>query len=172
MLTSCTSMVLFDNYPLELKDWWVVTIQDLQPSILTFSVQFSPWVMSYPLRPHGLQHSRLPCPSPSPRVCSNSCLLSWWCIQPSRPLSSPSLHALVFLSIRVFSKSPGKGSFPKDLGKDPFPGSCLRIRWPKDWSFSFSISPYSGYSGLISFRIDWFNLFAVSGTLNLLLYNY
>ena len=68
-------------------------------------------------------------------------------IQPSHPLSSPSLPAF-FPSIRVFSnKSP------------------LHIRCPKYWSFSFSISPSNGYSGLISFKIDWFDLLAVQGTL-------
>ena len=68
-------------------------------------------------------------------------------IPPSHPLSSPSLPAF-FPSIRVFSnKSP------------------LHIRCPKYWSFSFSISPSNGYSGLISFRIDWFDLLAVQGTL-------
>ena len=46
---------------------------------------------------------------------------------------------------------------------------ALHIRWPKHWSFSFSISPYNEYSGLISFRIDWFDLLAIQGTLNSLL---
>ena len=55
----------------------------------------------------------------------------------------------IFPSIRVFSNE-----------------SVLRIRWPKYWSFSFSISPSSEYSGLISFRIDWFDFLAVQGTLN------
>ena len=55
------------------------------------SVQFSHLVVSYSLRPHGLQHTRLPCPSPTPRACSNSCPLSWGdAIQPSHPLSSTS----------------------------------------------------------------------------------
>ena len=58
----------------------------------------------------------------------------------------------VFLSIRVFSKEP-----------------ALRIRWAKYWSFSFSISPSSEYSGLISFRIDWFDLLTVQGTFKSLL---
>ena len=58
----------------------------------------------------------------------------------------------IFTSIRVFSK-----------------GSVLCIRWPKDWSFSFSISPSNEYSGLISFRIDWLDLLAVQGTLKSLL---
>ena len=58
----------------------------------------------------------------------------------------------IFPSIRVFSKE-----------------SVLRIRWPKYWSFSFSISPSNGYSGLISFRMDWLDLLAVQGTLKSLL---
>ena len=58
----------------------------------------------------------------------------------------------VFPSIRVFSSE-----------------SVLRIRWPKDWSFSFTISPSSEYSGLISFRMDWLDLLAVQGTLKSLL---
>ena len=65
-------------------------------------------------------------------------------VQPSHPLTSPSPLAFIFLSIRVFSKE-----------------SVLRIRWPNYWSFSFSISPSNEYSGLISFRIDWFDLLAV-----------
>ena len=63
------------------------------------------------------------------------------------------LHS-VFPSIKVFSSE-----------------SVLRIRWPKYWSFSFSISPSNEYSGLISFRIDWLDLLAVQGTLKSLLQN-
>ena len=73
-------------------------------------------------------------------------------IQPSRPLSSPSFLPSMFPSIRVFSNE-----------------SVLHIRWPKYRSFSFSISPSKEYSGLISFRIDWFDLLAVQGTLKSLL---
>ena len=73
-------------------------------------------------------------------------------IQPSHPLSSPLLLPPIPPSIRVFSNE-----------------SVLCIRWPKDWSFSFSISPSNEYSGLISFRIDWFDLLAVQGTLKSLL---
>ena len=65
-----------------------------------------------------------------------------------RPLLSPS----IFLSNRVFSNE-----------------SVLRMRWPKYWSFSFSISPYNEYSGLVSFRMDWLDLFAVQGTLQSLI---
>ena len=70
-------------------------------------------------------------------------------IQPSHPLSSPSPPASIFLSIRVFSND-----------------SVLHIRWPKYWTFIFSISPSNNYSGLISFRIDWFDLLAAQGILN------
>ena len=108
--------------------------------------------MSDSLRPCGLQHTRLPCPSPAPRAYSNSCPLIQWChptISSCRPLL---LLPSIFLSIRVFSNE-----------------SVLRIRWPKFWSFSFSISPSSEYSGLISFRTDWFDLLTVQGTLKSLL---
>ena len=114
--------------------------------------QFSHSVVSDSLQSHGLQHSRLPYPSPTPRPCSNSCPLSRWChptISSSYPLLLP---PSAFPSIRVFSSE-----------------SVLHIRCPKDWSFSFSISPSNEYSGLISFRMDWFDLPAVQGTLNSLL---
>ena len=83
--------------------------------------------------PHELQHTRLPCPSPSPRVCSSSCLLSHDAIHLSHPLLPLLLLPSVFLSIRVFSSA-----------------SAVCTRWPKYWSFSFSISPCNEYSGLIS----------------------
>ena len=111
------------------------------------SVQFTRSVMSNSLRPHGQQHARISCPSPTPRVYSNSCPSRQWCHQPFHPLSSPS-PASIFPSIRVFPNE-----------------SVLRIRCPKNWSFSFSISPSNEYSGLISFRMYWLDLFAVQGTL-------
>ena len=73
-------------------------------------------------------------------------------IQPSHPLLTPSPPASIFRSIRIFSSE-----------------SVLCIRWPKYWSFILSISPSNEYSGLISFRIDWFDLLAVQGTLKSLL---
>ena len=101
----------------------------------------------------GLQHARPPCPSPTPRVYSNSCPLSRW-FHPTNsssviPFSSIFLPS-IFRSIRVFSNE-----------------SVLRIRWPKYWSFS--IRPSNEYSGLISFRMDWWDLLAVQGTLKSLL---
>ena len=105
--------------------------------------------MSDSLRPHGLQHARPPYPSPTPRVYSNSCPLSWWC----HPTISFSCCPLLLLppllpSIRVFSSE-----------------SVLCIRWPKYCSFSFSISPSNEYSGLISNRMDWLDLLAIQWTL-------
>ena len=90
-------------------------------------------IMPDSLRPHGLQHARLPCPSPSPRACSDVCPLSRWS------------HPTVLSSVVTFSclqSFPASGSFSNE--------SALRIRWPKYWSFSFSISPSSEYSGLKS----------------------
>ena len=116
--------------------------------VLFSSVHFNCSVVSDSLWPHGLQHTKLPCPSPIPWAYSNSCPSSWWC-----HLTISSCHLLlllpsIFPSIKVFSND-----------------SALCIRWPKYWSFSFSISPSNEYSGLISFRIDWLNLLAVQGTL-------
>ena len=107
--------------------------------------------MSDTLRPHGLQHARLVCPALSPGVCSNSCPLNQWCNHfiLSLPLL---LLPSIFPSIRVFSSE-----------------LALHIRWPKYWSFSFSISLSNEYSGLISFRINWLDLLAVQGTLKRLL---
>ena len=111
---------------------------------------FSHSVMPDSLQPHGLQHARLPCSKPSPGVCSNSCSLSWWC----HPTIS-SCHPLLLLP-SIFRRIT---AFPNE--------SALYIRWSKCWSFSFSISiiPSNEYSGLISFRTDWFDLCAVQGTL-------
>ena len=85
-------------------------------------------------------------------VHPNPCPLSRWSIQPSHPLLSTSPPALNLPSIRVSSNE-----------------SALCIRWPKDWSFCFSISPSSEYSGLISLRIDWFDLLTIQGSLKSLL---
>ena len=119
------------------------------------SVQFSHSVMSDSLQPHEPQHARLPYPSPTPVVYSNSCPLSRWyhpTISSSVVPFSSCLQSSIFPSIRVFSNE-----------------SALRIRWPKYWSFSFNISPSNEHSGLISFRMDWFDVLAVQGTLKSLL---
>ena len=116
------------------------------------SVQFSHSVVSDSLQPHELQHARPPCPSPSPRVYSDLCPMSRWC----HPVISP-CHPLLLLppippSIRIFSNE-----------------STHHMRWPKYWSFIFSISPSNEHPGLISFRMDWLDLLAVQGTLKSLL---
>ena len=114
---------------------------------LLSSVQFSCSVMSDSLQPHGQQNTRPPCPSPTPGACSNSCALSRWChLTSNRLIICCPLLLLpsIFPSIRGFSVE-----------------SVLCIRWPKYWSFLFSISPSNEYSGLISFRIDWLDLLAV-----------
>ena len=107
--------------------------------------------MSYCWRPHGLQHARLPCPPLSPRVCSNSRALRQWCY-----LTISSSAATFSFCLQSF---PASGSFPM----------TFRSRWPEYWRFSFSISPSNEYSGFISFRIDWLDLFAVQGILKSLL---
>ena len=119
------------------------------------SVQFSCSVVSDSLWNHDLQHVRLPCPSPTPGVCSNSCPSSWWC------------HPTISFSVIPFSSS--LQSFP---ASGPSNKSVLCIRWPKDWIFSLSISPSSEYSGLISFRINWLDLLAVQGPIKSLLQHY
>ena len=108
--------------------------------------------MSNSLRSHESWHARLPYPSPTPGVYSNMSIQS----------VMPSSHLILFhplfllppipLSIRVFSNE-----------------STLRMRWPKYWSFSFSICPSNEHLGLISFRMDWLDLLEVQGTLKSLL---
>ena len=121
--------------------------------IICISVQFSHSVVSDSLWPHGLQHTRLLCPSPTSGVYSSSCLLSL--LMPSNHLISCHLLLLqtsIFPSIRIFSNE-----------------LALCIRWPKYWNFSFSVSLSNKYSVLISFQIDWFDPLAVQGTLKSLL---
>ena len=110
---------------------------------------FSHPVMSDSLQPHGLQHTRPPCPSSFPKVCPSSCPFHWWC---HLILWCPLLLPSIFPSIRYFSSE-----------------SAVHIRWPKYWSFTFNISPSSEYSELISLKIYWFDLLAVQGTLRSLL---
>ena len=129
----------------KMKCFWVSSVS-----------QFSRSIMSDPLQSHGLQYARPPCPSPTPGVYSN--LMSIDSVMPSTHLVL--CHPLlllpsVFPSIRVFSNE-----------------SVLRIRWPKDWSFRFNISPSSEYSGLVSFRINWLNLLTVQRTLKSLLHHH
>ena len=109
--------------------------------------------MSDSLRPHESQHTRPPCPSPTPGVHSDSTSIE--SVMPSSHLilcRPPFLLPPTPPSIRVFSNE-----------------STLRMRWPKYWSFSFSIIPSKEIPGLISFRMYWLDLLAVQGTVNSLL---
>ena len=115
------------------------------------SVQFSRSVVSDSLRPRELQHARPPCPSPTPGVHSDSSPLSRWC------------HPAISSSVVPFSSCPQ--SLPALVFSNE---STLLMRWPKYWSFSFSISPSKEIPGLI-FRMDWLDLLAVQGTLKSLL---
>ena len=116
-------------------------------------VRFSCSVVSDSLWPHVLQHTRLSCPSPIPGACSNSCASSQWC--------HPTVSSSVVPFFSCLQSFPASEYFPNE--------SVLPIRWPKYWSFSFSISPSNEYSALISFRMDWLDLLAVHGTLKSLL---
>ena len=122
-------------------------------SHLLLFLLFSYLVMSNSLQLHGLWHVRLVCPSPISlsllKLMSTESVMPFNYFILCRPLL---LLPSIFSSIRVFSNE-----------------SLLCIRSPKYWSFSFSISPSNEYSGLISFRVDWFDLFAVRGTLRSLL---
>ena len=118
------------------------------------SFQFSSVAQSCPvLQPYEWQHARPPCLSPTPGVYPK--LMSTESVMPFNHLIL--CHPLLFLpsmfpSIRIFANE-----------------SALRIRWPKNWSFTFNISPSNEHPGLISFRMDWLNLLAVQGTLKSLL---
>ena len=109
--------------------------------------------MSNSLQPHGLQHARPPCPSPTPRVYPNSCPLSQSC------------HPTISSSVVPFSSRlqsfPASGYFQMSQSFTSG-GQSIGVS-------GFSISPSSEYSGLISFRIDWLDLLAVLGTLKSLL---
>ena len=116
--------------------------------------QFSHAVMPDFLGPHELQHARLACPSPKKSLLKPMSINS--VIPPNHLILCCPLLLLpsIFPRIRVFSNE-----------------SILPIRWPKYWSFSFSISSDNEYSRLISFRIDWLDHLAVRGTLKSLLHH-
>ena len=121
---------------------------------LYISVQFSHSVVSNSLWPHGLHAAH----EASLSITNSQSLLKPMSIESVMPLNHLILcrplilQPSIFPSVRVFSNK-----------------SVLPIRWPKYWSFSFSISPSNEHSGLISFRMDWSDLLAVQGTLKSLL---
>ena len=116
--------------------------------VLICSVQFSSSVVSVCLQHYGLQHARLPYPSPTPGACSSLCPSSWWC------------HPTISSSLFPFSSC-----LQSFLTSESFPMS----QFFPNWSFNFSISPSSEYSVLISFRMDWFDLVEVQMILKSLL---
>ena len=115
------------------------------------SVQFSHSVMFDSLWLHEPQHTRPPCPSPTPRFHPNPCPLSQWC------------HPTISSSVVSFSSCPQSSSIRVFSNE-----STLCIRWPKYWSFTFNISPSNEHPELISFRM-WLDLLGVQGTLKSLL---
>ena len=108
-----------------------------------FFLWFSCSVFPNTLWPHGLQHARFPCPLPTPRACWNSYPSSQWCHQTTSSCYVPFSSCLQSFPASMFFSNE----------------SVLCSRWPKCWSFSFSISPSKEYSGLISFRIDWWSCY-------------
>ena len=134
-------------------------------------VQFSHSVVSDSLQPHGMQHFRPPCPSPTPGIYPNSCPLSRWC--------HPTISCSVVTFSSCFQYFPALGSFPvssshqvaKVLEFEVLNSKVLKFQYskvfntPKYWSFSFNISPSKEHSGRISFRMNWLDLLAVQGTL-------
>ena len=116
------------------------------------SDQISRSVVSDSLWPQEFQHARPPCPSSTPGVHSDSCPSSQWC------------HPAISSSVVPFSSCPQ--SLPASVFSNE---STLHMRWPKYWSFSFSIIPSKEIPGLIAFRMDWLDLLAVQGTLRSLL---
>ena len=120
------------------------------------SLLFSHSVMSDSLQPHGLQHARLPCPLPSPGAGSNSCPLSQWC--------HPTISSSVVSISSCLQYFPASGTFPR-VGSWHLVAKVLELQFQQ-------ISPSNKYSGLISFRLDWFDLLAAQGTLKGLLQHY
>ena len=113
----------------------------LKLTLSTFrSVQFSRSVVSDSLWPHESQHARPPCPSPTPRVHSESVM--------------PFSHLILCCPLLLLPPTP-----PSIRGFSN--ESTLHMRWPKYWSFTFSISPSNEHPGLISFRMDWLDHLAV-----------
>ena len=119
--------------------------------LLYRSVQFSHSVASDSLWPHGLQHTRPPCPSPAPGAYWNSCPLSRWC------------HPTTSCSVVPFSSCLQSFPASESFQMSQFFASGGQRKY---WSFSFNASPSNEYSGLISFRMNWLDPLAIQGTLN------
>ena len=124
------------------------------PSSKRLLLLFSCSTMSESLWSHELQYARLPCPSLSPKVCSNSC-----------PLSQR-YHPIISSSVALFSSCPQ--CFPAS-GSFPWVGSSHQVAKVSELQLQLQHQFFSEYSGLVSFKIDWFDLLAVQGTLKSLL---
>ena len=122
-------------------------------SVYMHSVQFSHAIVSDSLRPHESQHSKPPCPLPTPGVYPNSSPSSWW--------GHPAISSSVITFSSCPQSLPASGFFSNE--------STLHMRSKSIGSFSFSISPSNEHLGLILLRMDWLNLLAVQGTLKSLL---
>ena len=132
-------------------EWRLVAIKLLFLLLCISSVQFSCSAVSNSLRPYGLQHARPPCSSPTPGVYSNSCPLGRWC--------HPTISSSVIPFSSCLHSFSASGSFP-------------RSQFFASGSQSIGASASNEYLGLISLRIDWFDLLAVQGTLKNLLQHY
>ena len=128
-------------FSLDLRVKYELTLQSI---LSVSSVQFSHSVVSDFLRPHESQHARPPCPSPTPGVHSDSSPSSQWC------------HPAISSSGVPFSSCPQ--SLPASVFSHE---SALSMRWPKYWSFSFSIILSKEIPGLISFRMDWLDVWTM-----------
>ena len=130
-----------------LKTW--VTFENIQfssvQSLSHVRLFATPWIAA----------RQASCPSPTPRLYSNSCPSSQWC------------HPAISSSVVPFSSCPNPSQHQGFSNESTF-----HMRWPKYWSLSFSISPSNEHPGLISFRMDWLDLLAVQGTLKSLLQHY
>ena len=144
-------VILMQILPVQWRIFWLVpSLVRLVWTSPSYSVQFSSVAQLCPtLRPHELQHARPPCPSQLPEFTQTHIHQVSDAIQPSHPLSSPS--------------PPAPNS---SQNQSLFQWVNSLMRWPKYWSFSFSIIPSKEIPGLISFRMDWLDLLAVQGTLN------
>ena len=138
MLPTCSLYLTHTDHFANSPDFSASSFQISQFSSVT--------IVSDSLQLHGLQHTRLPCPSLTPRACSNLYPSSRWC------------HPTISSCVIPFCLQPFPASRCFSMVSSSHQGA-------KYWSFSFSISPSNEHPGLISFRMDWLDLFAVQGTL-------
>ena len=142
-------IMLSMNRVILILSFWLVNFYFFFLCNFSGSVQFNRSVVSDSLQPHEWQYARPPCPSTTSRVHFNSHPSSWWC------------HPGISSSVIPFSSCPQIPPSIRVFSNE----STLRMRWPKYWSFSFSIIPSKEIPGLISFRMDWLDLLAVQRTL-------